>query len=422
MFGLYIHWPFCLSKCVYCDFGSKVLSKEQVSDDVFQKKYCDCCKRQMQYFSKKMQHNEYQKELSSVYFGGGTPSLLRPENVSDLLTEANNLFNLSKDCEVTLEANPTSFELEKFSCFREVGVNRLSLGVQSFDNNELLWLGRKHSAEQAIAAIEKIKKIFSYWSFDLIYGLPNQSIDKWLGELKQAIFLEPKHLSLYTLIVDDNTPLGKMVKIGNIVSKTDDEMADFYDATNDFIKNVNFAINEERNRNCNYENKIYSYKNKAKSFYFKHLEQYEVSNYAVSGFECKHNCCYWGSDDYIGVGAMAHGRLRYFDGKRYETLCVKDVKSWFSNIEKGKNGLHIERALTKKEQVEEIFLMGLRTRFGVDINNVSKKFGFDVMKFLNQNEVNVLKKNGFLLFDGRILKLTNKGLKILDTILEKILA
>ena len=414
MFGLYIHWPFCLSKCIYCDFGSKILSKEQVSDNVFQKKYCDYCKRQMQYFSKKIQHNEYQKELSSVYFGGGTPSLLRPESVSDLLTEANNLFNLSKDCEVTLEANPTSFELEKFSCFYEAGVNRLSLGVQSFDNSELLWLGRKHSAEQAIAAIEKIKKIFPYWSFDLIYGLPNQSIDKWLSELKQALFLEPKHLSLYTLIVDDDTLLGKMVKIGNIVPKTEDEMADFYDATNDFIKNVNFAINKEQNGS-------YNCKNKTKSFHFEHLEQYEVSNYAVLGFECKHNCCYWNSNDYVGVGAMAHGRLGYFDGKRYETLCVKDVKSWFSNIEKGENGLCIERALTKKEQVEEIFLMGLRTRYGVDINDAFKKFGFDVMKFLNKNEIDVFKKNGLLLFDNSILKLTNKGLKMLDAILEKIL-
>lgn len=421
MFGLYIHWPFCLSKCIYCDFGSKVLSKEQADDDAFQRKYCDCCKRQMQYFSKKMQRNEYQKELSSVYFGGGTPSLLRPENVSDLLTEANNLFNLSKDCEVTLEANPTSFELEKFYSFYEAGVNRLSLGVQSFDNNELLWLGRKHSAEQAIATIEKIKKIFPYWSFDLIYGLPNQSIDKWLNELKQALFLEPKHLSLYTLIVDDDTPLGKMVKMGNIVPKTEDEMADFYDAANDFIKNVNFAINKEQNGSYNCENKVCDCKNKAKSFHFEHLEQYEVSNYAVLGFECKHNCCYWSSDDYVGVGAMAHGRLGYFDEKRYETLCINDVKSWFSNIEKGENGLCIERALTKKEQVEEIFLMGLRTRHGVDINDAFKKFGFDVIKFLNKNEIDVFKKNGLLLFDNSVLKLTNKGLKMLDAILEKIL-
>ena len=391
MFGLYVHWPFCLSKCIYCDFGSKVLSLDEASNNDFQRQYCDCCKKQMNYFFNKIQHNQYQKQLTSIYFGGGTPSLLKPENVRHLISEARNLFSLANNCEITLEANPTSFELEKFHHFKEAGVNRLSLGVQSFDNNELSWLGRKHSARQAIRAIEEISKIFPKWSFDLIYGLPRQKLDKWLEDLKFALSLNPKHLSLYTLIVDKNTPLGKMVKTGNVIPKTEDEMADFYDATNNFLSNTP-------------------------------LRQYEVSNYAYPNFESRHNLCYWNSYDYIGIGAMAHGRLTYTNGKRYEILNKQKIAEWMINIsEQQKNGLKIERPLTKQEQVEEILIMGLRTKYGINIQEIRSRFNIDLTKYIHFNKIKDFEKQGLLSLKNNDLVLTYEGVKILDTIVRDVL-
>ena len=396
MFGLYIHWPFCLSKCIYCDFGSKIASKERLSNPTFQNLYCECCKKQMHYFAKKIQNNQYQQSLTSIYFGGGTPSLLNPENIKQIIQEAKNLFNLSTDCEITLEANPTSFEMEKFMLFRNAGVNRISLGIQSFDDNELLWLGRKHNVQQAVDAINTIKTIFPKWNFDLIYGLPKQTLKKWIEELNFAFQLSPQHLSLYTLIVDEDTPLGKMVKDGNIEPKTEYEMADFYDATNDFILNSS-STNEGK------------------------INQYEVSNYAIRGYESRHNLCYWKSYDYIGIGAMAHGRLRYADGERYEITNIDDVKKWISNIGNDGNGLVVEKKLSQKENIEEILLMGLRTTTGIDVADTNKRFNIQINNYLHQQQIKDLVQNDFLVFNNNILRLTNKGISILDTILQKIL-
>ena len=225
MFGLYFHWSFCSSKCIYCDFGSRVLDKkdkEKFAD--LQKNYINCCEKQLEYFAEKIKDKN--KEITSIYFGGGTPSLLDVNTIQELIKKAKSLYNTSNDCEITLEANPTTFEIKKFNDFADVGINRLSLGVQSMNNKNLSWLGRKHTINEALTAIDKIKNIFPKWSFDLIYGLPRQSIDEWLCELKQTSSLKPQHLSLYTLIVDKNTILGKMVQNGIVAPKTEDEMAD----------------------------------------------------------------------------------------------------------------------------------------------------------------------------------------------------
>jgi oxygen-independent coproporphyrinogen-3 oxidase len=217
-----------------------------------------------------------------------------------------------------------------------------------------------------------------------------------MEELNFAFQLSPQHLSLYTLIVDENTPLGKMVKDGNIEPKTEYEMADFYDATNDFILNSS-STNEGK------------------------INQYEVSNYAVSGYESRHNLCYWKSYDYIGIGAMAHGRLRYADGERYEITNINDVKKWISNIGNDGNGLVVEKKLSQKENIEEILLMGLRTTTGIDVADTNKRFNIQINYFLNEQQINNLAQDGFLVFNNNILRLTRKGMLILDTILQKIL-
>ena len=387
MFGLYFHWSFCLSKCIYCDFGSKVL-KDGDSLQKLQEDYCKNCIKQLHYFAEKIRKIE---PLTSIYFGGGTPSILEPKIIENLINEARSIFGLTNDCEITLEANPTTFEIEKFANFAKAGVNRLSLGVQSFDDKNLSWLGRKHNAKQAKDAIKEIKNIFPKWSFDLIYGLPRQDLNEWLGELRQAIDLEPKHLSLYTLIVDDNTPLGEMVKRKIVIPKAEDEMADFYEATNEFIaKNSN-------------------------------LQHYEVSNYATIGNESRHNMTYWKSYDYIGIGAGAHGRLFYNDGNRYEIQNIFNPFDWNENLEIGKNGLEVERILATEEQVEEILLMGLRIQEGIDIGDVKERFRIDLKDFLNIDKIKKLQLDGLMNFDGYRLNLTKKGMAILDAILVSLL-
>ena len=388
MLSLYVHWPFCLSKCIYCDFGSQVISKEMSSNSLFQEEYFSCCKKQLIYFKEKIKTIE---PLTTIYFGGGTPSLINPKILDKFLTFISTNFKISSDCEITLEANPTSFETEKFKEFKDIGINRLSIGVQSMDNNNLLWLGRQHTVEQSLKAIDEIKKIFQKWSCDLIYGLPKQSLNQWLYELKIILSLKPQHISLYTLIVDDNTPLGHMVKAGNVKPKTDDELALFYNETNKFIK-----------QNSN-------------------LIQYEVSNYAINGFESRHNIQYWNSYDYIGIGAGAHGRLMYKNDKRYERKSIFNPKIWKENILQNAKGLEVEREINRQEQVEEILIMGLRTKYGINIDDIKKRFNFNIIDYLNIDKINLLKNKNYINFSDNILVLTESGLIILDSIINMIL-
>ena len=387
MLGLYFHFPFCLSKCIYCDFGSSVISQNSCNNNEFQEKYCECCKKQLLYFSQKIN----KQPITSIYFGGGTPSLLKPKIVRGLIDFSRELFDLSNDCEITLETNPTSFEIEKFEEFKISGINRISVGIQSMNNNNLAWLGRQHTIEQGIFAIEQIKKLFKRWSFDLIYALPRQTLNEWLEELKKALTLSPTHLSLYTLIVDDNTPLWRMVKLGNIIPKTDDEIAEFYDATNDFLQHNS------------------------------QLEQYEVSNYAIKGQESRHNLMYWNSDDYIGVGAGAHGRLKYKNGKRYELQNIFNYIDWQNSICCNNNGLEIERELTKKEQVEEILIMGLRTKYGIDFEDIKKRFNIDIIDYIDDKKIKEFENDNLLIFDKNKLILTHNGLKLLDFVVRNVL-
>ncbi len=382
MFGIYFHWPYCLSKCIYCDFGTTILPA-----NINQRNYAENCKKQLEYFSKKIKQTE---PISSIYFGGGTPSLLDTNIIAELVGDVKNTFDVSENCEITLEANPTSFEINKFEKFRQAGVNRLSLGVQSMDDMELQFLGRKHTVAQAAAAINEIKQIFPQWNFDLIYGLPKQTLTKWLDELARALELGSRHMSLYTLIVDEETLLGQMVARGIVIPKTEDELADFYDATNEFI-----------------------HKNSS-------LKHYEVSNYAVSGQESRHNLAYWNSDDYIGIGAGAHGRLKYTNSRRYELQSIFNPHDWAQSIESGRNGLEVERALTEYEQAEEILIMGLRTKFGINLNDIRRRFGFDLMKYLDNSKLAEFAEQKLLIYDNKRLKLTYQGVKVLDGIVRKI--
>ncbi|MBQ7552328.1 MAG: radical SAM family heme chaperone HemW [Rickettsiales bacterium] len=394
MFGIYFHWPFCLSKCVYCDFGSIVVDKEKFSLD-FQNTYAECCKRQLLYFKSKIQLTNDNEKVSSIYFGGGTPSLIDVNVVKDLILFVKQEFNVEHNCEITIEANPTSCCYEKFEQLNRCGVNRISIGVQSFDDIELSFLGRKHSSKEAIKTIENAKKVFPKWSIDLIYGLPRQNINKWLQELQFAIEFQPQHLSLYTLIVENNTLLGKMVENGVVIPKNNDELGEFYIATNDFIKNT-------------YQ--------KTK------IRQYEVSNYSIKGYESRHNLAYWKYYDYIGIGAGAHGRMNYLNtNTRFETICVCNPNEWMECVMNGRNGLITENPLSTKEIAEEIIMMGLRTIYGINILDIKKRFNLNIMEFIEIKLLQKLMEANILSFENGGMVATNQGLPVIDGFIYKII-
>ena len=395
MFGIYFHWPFCLSKCVYCDFGSIVVNNETFDLD-FQKTYAECCKKQLLYFKSKVQSmNDDNKKVSSIYFGGGTPSLIDVDIVKDLILFVKQEFDLEYNCEITIEANPTSCCYEKFEKLYKCSINRISIGVQSFDDIELSFLGRKHSSKEAIKTIEEAKQVFPKWSIDLIYGLPRQNIDKWLQELQFAIDFQPQHLSLYTLIVEDNTLLGKMVKNGVVIQKTNDELGEFYIATNNFVKDA-------------YQ--------KTK------IRQYEVSNYSIKGYESRHNLTYWQYYEYIGIGAGAHGRIDYLGtNTRFETTCIHNPHKWMECIKNGGNGLTTEKLLSKQEIAEEIIIMGIRTIYGINMFDIKKRFNLNIMDFINQKYCKNLINNNLLSIKNGCIVATNQGTPVIDGIVNKII-
>ena len=266
--ALYFHWPFCLAKCPYCDFNSHVRESLPQADMLA------ALQAELGYEAARLGR----REVGSIFFGGGTPSLMDPESVAALIEEAGRVFSLAPEAEITLEANPTSVEAAKFQAYRQAGVNRVSIGVQSFDIEALRFLGRQHSAQQAIAAIELGAKIFPRISFDLIYARPGQSQAAWRAELRQALDLAADHLSLYQLTIEDGTKFATLHARGEFTLPDEEEAEALYDITA-----------EEAAR--------YG------------LQRYEVSNYAKPGGESRHNLTYWRYGDYAGIGPGAHGRL-----------------------------------------------------------------------------------------------------------------
>ena len=276
--AIYIHWPFCESLCPYCDFNSHVTEQ----NDNFILGYL----KQIDYFVNKITVEDF--EVQTIFFGGGTPSLMKPKEIHLLINYIQKTFNCVKNLEITIECNPSSVENKKLVSFAESGVNRVSLGVQALNDNDLKWLGRKHNTEQAIEAIEIAKSVFDNFSFDLIYGREGQNVENWITELKTAVGLAPKHLSLYTLTIEKGTPFFTQARNGKIVLPTEKEIEEIFLQTNNFMKEKGF-------------------------------ERYEVSNFAKAQyFQSRHNLMYWEVQDYIGIGAGAHGRITYQNQQRMQ--------------------------------------------------------------------------------------------------------
>jgi putative oxygen-independent coproporphyrinogen III oxidase len=377
-FAVYIHWPFCLSKCPYCDFNSHV--RHAGIDEA----------RFVRAYQAEISHTAERigaRTVSSIFFGGGTPSLMQPASVQAILDAITQHWSVAADLEVTLEANPTSVEATRFRGFRAAGVNRVSLGVQALDDGALKELGRLHSVQEALDAVAIARANFERYSFDLIYARPRQTLADWAAELKRAIAQAAEHLSLYQLTIEPETPFAGLHAAGRLAMPDEDLARDLYDLTQ--------AICAEAG-----------------------LPAYEISNHARAGAECRHNLIYWRGHEYVGIGPGAHGRLNVA-GQRFAVETEKQPESWLMRVEATGSGLTVDEALTQGEAADEYLLMGLRLAEGIEPARFLALSGREI----DPKRVAVLHEEGAVetTADGR-LRVTQSGFPLLDAVVADLAA
>lgn len=375
-FGVYIHWPFCLSKCPYCDFNSHVVA------NVDQRQWANALARELAH----MRDLTGPRRVSSIFFGGGTPSLMDVATVDAVLTQIARLWTVDADVEISLEANPTSVEAERFRGYRQAGVNRLSLGVQSLDDRQLKFLGRLHSANEALAAISLARDIFPRLSFDLIYARPGQTTEEWARELRMALAHAADHLSLYQLTIEDGTAFARLYEKGAFKLPEEDDAAALYRLTGEICAEAG-------------------------------LSAYEVSNYARPDAECRHNLVYWRYGDYAGVGPGAHGRIATSEG-RLATATLKAPGAWIAAVEKNGHGLDVADPVSASEQGDEMMLMGLRLEEGVSLARYERLTG----GALAPARIDGLIRDGALIRNGDVIKASPEGRLVLNGVLGRLLA
>lgn len=374
-FGLYIHWPFCMAKCPYCDFNSHVA--KSIDQERWAKAYVKEINR--------IGAETKDKVLRSVFFGGGTPSLMSPETVATVLDAVRATWRTENDVEITLEANPTSVEAGRFRGYAQAGVNRLSMGIQALNDTDLRALGRMHSAEEALRAFDIARTHFNRVSFDLIYGRQNQSVSDWEVELRQALSLAVDHLSLYQLTIEDGTAFGDRYRLGKLRGLPDeDRAADLWDVTQSICNDLGFPA-------------------------------YEVSNHAKHGHESRHNKVYWQYGDYAGIGPGAHGRLT-LDGRRFTTEAPKAPGAWLELVEADRPGEYAREALSVDDQATEFLLMGLRLTSGINRTRLSAMVGDKY-----DGNIQSLVDAGLLFADDLNIKATEAGRPLLNGLLRELL-
>lgn len=371
-FGVYLHWPFCAAKCPYCDFNSHVRHHA-----VDQARFAQAFLREMAW----MRQLSGPKTVTSVFVGGGTPSLMEPATIATILDGIARLWHMPEGIEITMEANPSSVEATRFKGYRSAGVNRVSLGVQALNDADLKFLGRLHNVEDALRAVRLARDIFPRMSFDLIYARPGQTIEAWDKELREAISYAVDHLSLYQLTIEEGTPFYGLHKAGKLVVPDEDQAAVLYEATQEITASEG-------------------------------LPAYEVSNHARPGAESRHNLTYWRYGDYAGIGPGAHGRLTRGRDK-LATATERQPERWLEAVEQQGHGLVTEDLLGYDEQADELLLMGLRLREGVDLARWQQLSGRDP----DPDRENFLLEKGFIerLGNSR-LRCTPSGMLILDAV------
>ena len=373
--ALYIHWPFCLAKCPYCDFNSHV--RERIDQYGFAR----ALRAELAWEAARLGR----RRLASVFFGGGTPSLMEPATVAALLDDAHRLFDPAPDLEITLEANPTSVEAGRFRAFRAAGVNRVSLGVQALDDRALHGLGRQHDAAGAVRALELARAIFPRVSFDLIYARPGQTAADWAAELDRALDLCADHLSLYQLTIEPGTAYEALHRRGEIVLPDEDTQAELYELTA-----------ERAGRHG--------------------LLPYEVSNYARPGGESRHNLAYWRYSDYAGIGPGAHGRLT-LDGRVVATRRHRAPEPWAERVMRQGHGSTAEEELSPRDRGREMLLMGLRLSEGIDPARVPGRTGLPLDALLDADVLQQAEEAGYLERTPGRLRATAEGRLRLDALL-----
>lgn len=377
--GVYIHWPFCESRCPYCDFNA------HVREGLDQAQWVEAYVQALQHYAQRIPD----RQVVSIFFGGGTPSLMEPQTVARIIDTVQSLWPVANDLEITLEANPTSVENDKLIAFKEAGVNRISLGVQALNDADLKFFGRGHSVDDALRAIELAKTHYARSSFDLIYARPDQTLDDWGRELEQAIALSNGHLSLYQLTIERNTPFYMRHSRGEFTIPDDVKGADFYHLTQDILECAG-------------------------------LPSYEVSNHAKAGHECRHNLIYWHMADYIGVGAGAHGRFVQ-DNHKYASRDHAAPEIWLERVHKNGHGAHALEGLTQDDRFHEALMMGLRLREGISIAQCETQSGLSFFDMVAQNKMDTARAEGWIIQEGDSIRLTREGMLRLNVLIPFIL-
>ncbi|GGY97453.1 radical SAM family heme chaperone HemW [Novosphingobium colocasiae] len=369
--ALYIHWPFCLAKCPYCDFNSHVRDR------------VDMAAMEAAMLAD-MRHERAMVEaepLASIFFGGGTPSLMPPALVGRLLAEAERLWGFAPGIEITLEGNPSSVEAANYAALADAGVNRVSLGLQALDDETLRFLGRLHDAREGLAALEVAQRNFARVSFDLIYARPGQSLQQWEAELTRALAFGTGHLSLYQLTIEPGTRFETMVRKGDFAPLDDDACADMFALTRAMTAAAG-------------------------------LPAYEISNHARPGEESRHNLTYWRYQDYCGIGPGAHGRRM-----AVATVRHRKPENWLEAVGRCDNGISETRALGTREQASEAMLMGLRLAEGVDLEHTAARFGLTPADLCHADKAAFYAEQGLVRQQGARLTVTERGMNLLDGLL-----
>lgn len=380
-FGIYVHWPFCASKCPYCDFNSHVRH-----EPVDQARFARALARELGHFAAVAPG----RTVTSIFFGGGTPSLMEASTVGAVLDAIGRHWSVASDVEVSLEANPSGADATRFAGYRAAGVNRLSLGVQALNDRDLKRLGRIHDVAEALGAIELARATFPRLSFDLIYARPDQTVAEWEAELRSAVDLAADHLSVYQLTIEEETRFADLWKAGKLIVPDADLGAELYEATHRVLDAAG-------------------------------LPAYEISNHAAPGAECRHNLVYWRYGEYVGVGAGAHGRLVHGEG-RHATATEKNPEKWLRLTEAHGHGLITDDVLTLEEQGDEYLLMGLRLKEGIDLDRWEEISG----RVLDAKRLADLEANGMvetIVEAGhRRVRATLAGFEVLDAVVADLAA
>lgn len=373
--ALYIHWPFCVSKCPYCDFNSHV--RDTVDTEIWQSALLSDLEHEASLTN--------DRKLGSIFFGGGTPSLMPPIIVAALIARAGALWGFADDIEITLEANPSSVEASRFADLACAGINRISLGLQSLDDNALKFLGRAHSVAESLDALDVAQSHFNRVSCDLIYALPDQTEEQWQAELERAIGFGTGHLSLYQLTIEDGTRFATLARQGAFTPADDDYAASLFEMTRNMTADAG-------------------------------MPAYEISNHARACEQSRHNLAYWEYRDYIGIGPGAHGRRHATATQRH-----KKPENFIAAVDRNGHGISIEEPLDPQSRGVEALLMGLRLDAGVDLDDLSRRIAFDCNHALDEKAIRHLQSHGLIDHSGNMLRVTALGLPLLDGILKQII-